>query len=76
MAAAAEGRKKLADVTPSSYEGWAAFAKRHDTDPTALAEVFGLWFRTRDVPLDQLNPALRRLVIEAQELHKQRKRRR
>lgn len=72
---AAGRRKKLADVTPESYDGWDAFATRHGTTVTALAEVFGIWFSARDVPLEQLNPALRRLVVQAQELSRQRLRR-
>ena len=40
----ADGRKKLADVTPESYAGWAEIASRHGTNVTALAEVMGHYF--------------------------------
>ena len=73
--AAAEGRKKLADVTPASYQGWSDLARRHGTDPTALAEVIGLWFATLTGSLESLPPGLRRNIIDAQELTAARKRR-
>ena len=72
---AADRRKKLADVTPDAYDGWATFARRHGTNVTALCEIFGLYFEDLDGPLDSLPPALRRCVIAAQELSNERARR-
>ena len=73
MAAAAEGRKKLADVTPASWAGWDAFAKRYDTNPTALAEVLGLYFL--ELGDGHPTPTMERLARRAAELTEERKRR-
>lgn len=40
--ASSDRRYKLAEVTEASRDGWNAFADRHGTTPTALAEVIGL----------------------------------
>ena len=41
---AAGRRKKLADVTPESYDGWASFVALHGTNVTAFCECLGLYF--------------------------------
>lgn len=67
-----EVRYHLAQVIEASRAGWRAFCRRHGSNPTALAEVIGLYLATvKDPP----PPWLRRLVAEAIELEDERRQR-
>ena len=68
-----EVRYPLAQVTAASRDGWRKFTKRYGGNPTALAEVMGLYLGgvTGDLP-----PLLRHLVNEAEELEERRRSRR
>lgn len=67
-----EVRYPLAQVTEASRDGWRSFTKRNGANPTALAEVLGLYLATVK---GEPPPWLRRLVDEAAELADQRGRR-
>ena len=70
---AAEGRRKLADVTPESYEGWSRFASAPGLDVTVLAECVGIYLG--DIGDRRPSPALERVVRQARELRDERRRR-
>lgn len=68
-----EFRVPLAQVTEESMDGWRAFTKRYGSNPTALAEVIGLYLATVNGP--EPPPLLRRLVKQAIDLEAKRRRR-
>lgn len=67
-----EERFALAQVTRTSRDGWRRFARKHGTNPTALAEVVGRYLATVvDDPPEWLQP----LIEDAEALQHQRSRR-
>lgn len=69
---AADRRFNLANVTPESRDGWRSFCRYYGSNPTALAEVIGLYLAEFEPPT-RLPRWLAALVAEARELEEERR---
>lgn len=69
----AAGTRRLPPVSPESYDAWWDFSYEHGTNIAALAEAIGRELaKAVHTPTNALPPLLRRAVLDAQRIERER----